>query len=117
MVHVLGQRRVGRCAAIGHDGVGGLGEEERRLALVLAHLADVLEIVASDAPDAAHRKRLVGAGDRNRSLRRWRDDVALVVGGHGGAVSVTWEGRARGSMVAAGYHSAALPNNAHRASP
>ncbi len=58
VMQVVGQRRVGHRAAVMHDRVGGLGEEERRLALVLAHLLDVLEIVAPDAPDAAHRKHL-----------------------------------------------------------
>ncbi len=60
----------GTVAAVRHDRVGGLGEEERRLALVLPHLLDVLEIVAADAPDAAHRKQLVAAGDREGGLRR-----------------------------------------------
>ncbi len=64
VMHVLGQRRVGHRAAVRHDGVGGLGEEERRRALVLAHLADVLDVIAADAPDAAHRENL------GRSLRR-----------------------------------------------
>ncbi len=77
VVHVLGERRIGHGRAIRHDGVGGLGEEERRVAHVVAHLADVLLVVAADAPDAAHRKRLVGAGHRDGGLRRRRDDVAL----------------------------------------
>ena len=45
-------------APSGHHHVGVLGEEERRRALVIAHLADVLEIIAADAPDAANGKRL-----------------------------------------------------------
>jgi hypothetical protein len=56
VMHVLGQRRIGDGRAILLQHVGMLGEEERRIALVIAHLADVLEIVAADAPDAAHRK-------------------------------------------------------------
>ena len=82
VVHVLGQRRIGHRAAVRHDGVGGLGEEERRLAHVLAHLLDVLDIIAADAPQAADRKIFVGAGDRNRGLRRLRDDIAFGVGAH-----------------------------------
>ena len=68
--------------------VGGLGEEERRLALVLAHLLDVLEVVAADAPDAADRKQLGGAGDGEGGLRRGRNDV-LGVGAH--AVALLWK--------------------------
>ena len=58
VMQVVGERRVGDRAAVMHDRVGGLGKEERRLALVLAHLLDVLEIVAADAPDAAHREQV-----------------------------------------------------------
>jgi hypothetical protein len=56
VMHVLGQGRVGYYAAIRHDRVGRLGEKERWRALVLPHLADVLDVIAADAPDAAHRK-------------------------------------------------------------
>ena len=73
VMHVLGQRRVGDGGAVGLDHVGMLGEEERRRALVIAHLADVLEIVAPDAPDAANRKRFRFAGDRDRGLRSGRE--------------------------------------------
>jgi hypothetical protein len=63
VLEILGQRRIGdRYAVAGHH-VGVLGEEERRLALVIAHLADVFEIVATDAPDAAYRKGFRLAGD------------------------------------------------------
>src|SRR5580692_9595867 len=82
VMHVLGQRRVGHRAAVGHDRVRGLGEEERRLAHVLAHLLDVLDVIAADAPQAANRKILIGAGNRNRSLWRLRNDIALCVGAH-----------------------------------
>src|SRR5580704_14140883 len=82
VMHVLGQRRVGHRAAVGHDRVGGLGEEEWRLAHVLAHLLDVLDVIAADAPQAANRKILIGAGNRNRSLRRLRNDIAFRVGAH-----------------------------------
>ena len=56
VMQILGQRRIGNGGAIRLEHVGVLGEEERRRALVIAHLADVLEIVAADAPDAANRK-------------------------------------------------------------
>src|SRR5689334_11072492 len=55
VVQVAGERRIRHGAAVMHDRVRGLCEEKRRLALVLAHLLDVLEIVAPDAPDAPHR--------------------------------------------------------------
>jgi hypothetical protein len=70
VVYVLGQRRVRHGAAVGHDGVGGFGKEERRLAHVLAHLLDVLDVIAADAPQPADRKILAGAGNRNGGLRR-----------------------------------------------
>src|SRR5674476_470701 len=77
VVHVLGQRRIGHGAAVGHDGVGRLGEIERRQPLVLAHLADVLDIVAADAPDAANREFLGGTGDGDGCLRGRRNDVVV----------------------------------------
>src|SRR6516225_11832404 len=63
VVHVLGQRRIRHGTAVRHDRVGGLGEIERRQPFVLPHLADVLYVVAADAPDAAHGEFLVRAGD------------------------------------------------------
>src|SRR6185503_12633226 len=79
VVHVLGQRRIGRRAAVGDQRVGGLSEEERRLALVLAHLLDVLQIVAADAPDATNRKQICRARDREGGLGRGRNDITLAV--------------------------------------
>ncbi len=60
VVQVLRERRVveGAGLALGHDDdvVGGLQEEERRLATGEAHLLGVLGVVAADAIDAAHRE-------------------------------------------------------------
>src|SRR5580658_4706503 len=95
MMHVLGQRRVGYGAAVGDDRVGGLGEEERRLTHVLAHLLDVLDVIAADAPQAADRKILIGAGDRNGGLRRLRNDITLCVGAH----EAVWCWRRRGNAA------------------
>src|SRR5262249_26920808 len=61
VMHVLGQGRVGHTCLVWHDGVGRLGEEEGRIAHVLAHLADVLFVIATDAPNAAHRKHFARA--------------------------------------------------------
>ena len=83
VMHVLGQRRIGHRAAVRHDRVGRLGEEERRLAHVLPHLLDVLDIIAADAPQAADRKQLIGAGNGENGLRRRGNDVAFGVGAHG----------------------------------
>ena len=69
VMQILGQRRVGDRGPIGHQHVGMLGEEERRRALVIAHLADVFEIVAPDAPDAADRIGACLADDGKRGLR------------------------------------------------
>src|SRR5579872_1680712 len=82
VMHVLGQRRVGHRSAIRHDGIGRLGEEERRLAHVLSHLLDVFDIVAADAPQAADRKKLIGAGNGENGLRRRGNDVAVGLGAH-----------------------------------
>ena len=84
VMHVLGERRIGYRAAVRDDRVGRLGEEERRLAHVLAHLLDVLDVIAADAPQAADRKEFVGAGNRDGGLRRRRNDVAFGVGAHKG---------------------------------
>ena len=89
VMHVLGERGVGHRTAVRHDGVGGLGEIERRQPLVLAHFADVLDIIAPDAPDAADRKHFVRAGDRDTRLRRRRNDV---VRAHGNLPSGTFMG-------------------------
>jgi hypothetical protein len=56
MMQVLGQGRVGDRGAILLQHVGLLGEEEWGIPLVIAHLADVLKIIAPNAPDAAHGK-------------------------------------------------------------
>src|SRR5580704_9930356 len=98
VMHVLGQRGVGHRAAVGDDRVRRLGEEERRLAHVLAHLLDVLDIIAADAPQAADRKKLTGAGNRYRSLRRLRNDITLCVGAHE-AVSC-WRGSENAWLIA-----------------
>ena len=74
VMQILGQRRIGNGGAVRHEHVGVLGEEERRRALVIAHLADVLEIVAADAPDAANRKGFGFAGDGDGGLRRGGND-------------------------------------------
>src|SRR5690606_32877593 len=64
VLQVVGSGRIRNAAAVGDDRVGGLLEEERRIALVaFLHLADVLEIVAADAIDATNRKRLVASDD------------------------------------------------------
>jgi hypothetical protein len=77
VMQVLGQRRVRQRRAVARQRVGRLGEEERRLALVLAHFLDVLQVIASDAPDPAHGKQLVAAGNRERRLGRRRNNVSL----------------------------------------
>ena len=74
VMQILGQRRIGNRGAVRHQHVGVLGEEERRRAFVIAHLADVFEIVAPDAPDPANRKRFGVADDGKRSLRRGGND-------------------------------------------
>src|SRR5512132_547287 len=65
MMHILGQRRIRYRAAVGHNGVRRLGEEERGRALVLPHLANVLNVITADAPDAADGEHLVDACNRD----------------------------------------------------
>jgi hypothetical protein len=50
MMHVFGQRRIRHRAAVRDNGVGRFGKEEWRLADVLSHLLDVLDVIAADAP-------------------------------------------------------------------
>src|SRR5262249_28953096 len=102
VMHVLRERRIGRGAAVRDDRVGGLGEEERRLALVLAHLLDVLEIVAPHAPDAAHRKFFVAAGDGEGGLRRGRNDVLVVA--HDAGCIRSFVGKDGGHVFCRGGH-------------
>ncbi len=79
VMQVLGQRRIGNGGAVALQHVGMFGEEEGRVALVVAHLADMFEIIAPDAPDAAHGKRFLFAGDGNGGLRQGRDDESVGV--------------------------------------
>jgi hypothetical protein len=80
MMQVPGQRGIGNRGAGVHDGITGLGEEERRLAVgILAHLAGVGRVVAPDAEDAAHGETSGSAGDGDRRLR-WRLNHVV---GHG----------------------------------
>jgi len=71
VMQVLGQRRVWNGRAIGHNGIGGLGKIEWRSALVLAHFTDVLDVVAADAPNAAHGIELVASGDHDYGCGGW----------------------------------------------
>src|SRR5882762_4428354 len=65
-VVVGGHRRKGHRAALGDQIVRRLGEEERLLAPVAAHLLLVLHIVAADTEDAAHREARVRSRDGKR---------------------------------------------------
>ncbi len=78
MVHILRERRVGDRATIGDDRVGGFGEEKRRGPLVLAHFANVLDVIAADAPDATNGKYFIRPRDGDGCLWRWRNNVAAV---------------------------------------
>ena len=52
------------------DGVAGLGEEERRLAIgIVSHLAGVVGVVAADAEDAADREEAAAANGHDGLLR------------------------------------------------
>ena len=82
MVHVFGQRWIGHRATVRNDGVRRLGKEERRFAHVLSHFLDVLHIIAADAPKPPDWKIFAGTGDRDRRLRRLRNDIGLAVGAH-----------------------------------
>ena len=94
VLEILGQRGIGDRRAVPSDHVGVLGEKERWLALVIAHLADVLEIVTADAPDAPDRIRPGFADHGKGSLRRRGDDERS--SGHDG-LGVT--GRRAGSSI------------------
>ncbi|MGY3356542.1 hypothetical protein ACVWZK_003205 [Bradyrhizobium sp. GM0.4] len=78
VVIVLGQRRIGMIGDFAHgdvlDRVGGLLEEERRLAVrVRAALDRVRRVVAPDAVDAADLEHLSFADDRDGDHRHWKD--------------------------------------------
>src|SRR5262249_24378427 len=91
VMYILGERWIRHGCPVRHHRVGGLGEEKRWIAHVMTHLFDVLLVIAPDAPDAAHRKRLVATGDRDGGLRRRRNDIAVGsfgLGGHG--LSFVW---------------------------
>ena len=80
IVEVLRFGRIGDDLPIFDNGIGGFGEEKRRIAIrVLAHLSCMLGIVASDAEDPTHRETLVPTGDRQADGRRQRETVI-----HGG---------------------------------
>ena len=75
------EMHVGACARVGELPVGAkrigvLLEEERRLAVrVMSHLDRVLGVVAADAVEAPHRKKPVGADDRQGGDGCRREDV------------------------------------------
>ena len=71
VMQVSGVGGVGDGRAALHDGVGGLGEEERRLAAGAAHLAGVGGVVASDAEDATHGEAVSGPVDGDGGRAGW----------------------------------------------
>ena len=65
VVQVLGRLRIRNGRAVGHNRIGRLHEEKRRLAIrIMAHLARVFGVVAADAIDAADREHFVALDDR-----------------------------------------------------
>ena len=68
VLEILRQRWVGNRGAIGHDRVSMLGEEKRRLLLVVAKLTNVFQIVTTDAVDTANRKALLTPDDGQRNF-------------------------------------------------
>jgi len=74
VMEILGQRRVGDGGAVRLDHVGMLGEEKRQRPLVISHLADVLEIIAPDAPDAADGIGFCLSHHGERRLGRYGND-------------------------------------------
>src|SRR5690606_25447737 len=80
MVKIIGTRRVRHRCIVGHDGIGRLGEEERRLTLgVLAHLTCVCCVIAPNAVDAMHREAIARAANFNRNRLVWSKYKAHVV--------------------------------------
>ena len=63
VVQIVRRRRIGNRGAGRGDGVGGLGEEERRIAVVAAHLPPMGGVVATDAQNAPHGKQGVRSHD------------------------------------------------------
>ena len=74
-MEIAGLGRIVDAAAGRHDGVGGLTEIERRITLVATHFADMGDIVAPDAEDAAHGKSFAFTDNGDRHLLWCRNDV------------------------------------------
>ncbi len=75
MIEAVREGRIGDRLAGGHDRIGRLLEEDRRIALDRApHLLDMRLVVAPDAVDPPHREALVAAADRDAHLRRGGND-------------------------------------------
>src|SRR4030081_850112 len=74
---------------------GCVGKKKGGARSAISHLSDVFEIVASDAPDAANRKGLCVARDRNRRLWRGRNDKGC--GAHG---KLSMEAENKATMIA-----------------
>src|SRR6185436_4378826 len=66
VMQVRGLRRVMDVTPERDERMGGLDEEKRLLAPVATHFLLVLDVVSPDAKDAAHRKRIGRADDRQR---------------------------------------------------
>ena len=81
---VMQVRRAGRVvhlAALGHDGIGRLEEEKRRLFVrVFAHLARVGGVVASDAVNPMHGEATLVADNRDGRRRAHIDDEGVCHG-------------------------------------
>ena len=73
MVQIAGSPRIGDAASQRNDGVGGLGEEKRRIAIVTTHLAAVSGIVAAHAKNPPYWKRPLIVGDRHGGLGKDRN--------------------------------------------
>ena len=70
VMQVLGRLRIGNGRVIGHDRIRRLHEKKRRLAVgVVAHLARVLGVVATDAIDAPDREHVAAFHHRQRGRR------------------------------------------------
>lgn len=83
VVQVCGLGRIGNDGPVGDDGVGRLHEEEGRLTVGIGpHLARMGGIVAADAVDAAHRKR-IAAHDGDGRLGPQGDGEGHDIGSQG----------------------------------
>src|SRR5689334_5364900 len=76
VMKIRGQRWVWDCSPTLHQGIRGFAKKDRRLALrIIAHLADMIGVVAAHTKDTPNGEPLIASRECDAWLVRRTDDV------------------------------------------